>query len=172
MCGLTDKIKQSAAQVALATGRVGKFLETCPNFLFNQFYIQIKIEREAARRRQDAAGAKVIQAAKVLVDRRRELDDFRRATFESYAAQHPPPPSYDVVTSPASLPSGPSFPTPQVGPSHEPMDVDKSLPSLTQSPELQPFLPLGMPEPSIPQPSIPQPKILPSEWGSSESSCS
>jgi len=140
-----NKIKQSVAQVTLATSRI--------NF-----------EREAARRRQDAAGAKVIQAAKVLVNRRRELVNFRRATFESYAAEHPPPPSYDVVTGPASTPPAsapPSFPTPHVGASHEPMDVDKALPSLAQSPELEPFRPIGMPEPSIPQPAM-----WAAEWGS------
>jgi len=74
-----NKIKQSAAQVVL----------------YNQ---RLKAERDSARRRVDAVGAQLVQASRNLDRCRRELYDFRKATFESYVAQNPPPPSYDVVT--------------------------------------------------------------------------
>ncbi|KIM41869.1 hypothetical protein M413DRAFT_27430 [Hebeloma cylindrosporum] len=142
---LNHKIKQSAAQVLLATNR-------------------LKVERESARRRQEAAGARVIQLAKILNDRRRELDDFRRATFESYAAEHPPPPSYDAITSPVPTASSPPFPEPDIGPSHDDSArVDKPLPPppLAQSPQLQPFVPMG-----IPSPSGAHLGVRPADWGS------
>ncbi|KAF8900432.1 hypothetical protein CPB84DRAFT_1815383 [Gymnopilus junonius] len=91
-----NKIKQSAAQVLLANQR-------------------LRVERDAAKTRADAAGAQLLRAAKVLDSRRKELFDFRRATFESFAAQNPPPPSYDVVASPTAA----NFPVPQVAQSTE-----------------------------------------------------
>jgi len=68
---------------------------------------QLKAERDAARRRVDTTGAQLVEASSALNRCRQELDDFRRATFESYAAQNPPPPSYDVVTTvvPPAAPS-------------------------------------------------------------------
>ena len=134
-------------------------------------FSQLKVERESARRRQDVAGTQVIQLSKVLNSRRKELDDFRRATFESYAAQHPPPPSYDAVTSPPPLPSSPPssppFPTPDVGPPVDGIHEDKPLPAapLTQSPQLEPFVPIG-----IPSPTTTEPGFRPADWGSSKSS--
>ena len=117
------------------------------------------------------AGAQVIQLSKVLNSRRKELDDFRRATFESYAAQHPPPPSYDAIAiptpPPTSPPTSPPFPTPEVGPSIESIQEDKPLPPapLIQSPQLEPFVPIG-----VPSPTTTQPGFRPVEWGSSKSS--
>jgi len=83
-----NKIKQSAAQVLLSNQR-------------------LRAERDAARRRVDVAGADLIQASKTLDHCRQELYDFRKATFESYVAQNPPPPSYDFVTTPVE-PAAPS----------------------------------------------------------------
>ncbi|KAF9484155.1 hypothetical protein BDN70DRAFT_872854 [Pholiota conissans] len=96
-----NKIKQSAAQVLLANER-------------------LRAERDTARRRVEEVGSQLNRSADILDRCRSELDAFRRATFESYAAQHPPPPSYDVVTTaaapqppppPAASPP-PAFPAP------------------------------------------------------------
>ncbi|PPQ80355.1 hypothetical protein CVT25_003638 [Psilocybe cyanescens] len=133
-----NKIKQSAAQVLLANQR-------------------LKIEVDAARRRADAAGARLLRAAETLDARRRELDNFRRATFESYAAQNPPPPSYDVVA------NRPSFPEPahhdNPTPSHAPMTSDP------------PPFPTANHEPAPIRSSSPtemnrMPEARPAEWGS------
>ncbi|KAF5329452.1 hypothetical protein D9619_009108 [Psilocybe cf. subviscida] len=89
------RIKQSAAQVLLATNR-------------------LRQERDAAGSRANQAG-QILNAAGDKLDRcRRELYNFRRATFESYAAQNPPPPDYDVVTSErnAAPKAGVSMPVP------------------------------------------------------------
>ncbi|KAF8970669.1 hypothetical protein BDZ97DRAFT_1790404 [Flammula alnicola] len=145
--GFPDKIKQSAAQVLLANQR-------------------LKGERDAARRRADAAGSQLMRAAETLDNCRSELANFRRATFESYAAQNPPPPSYDIVTSPSTsptlasvvpTPTGPAFPTPDFSASHA-MEVDTSSTPLSKSPGPEPFSPIGGHRMS---------EARPAEWGSS-----
>ena len=141
--------------------------ETCTKIPTKKEFSQLKVERESARQRQDVAGTQVNQLLKVFNCRRKELDDFRRATFESYAAQHPPPPSYDAITSPTPSPSLPPFPTPDVGPSIDSIHKDKPLPPapLTQSPQLEPFVPI-----SVPSPTTTLPRFRPVHWGSSKSS--
>ena len=54
-------------------------------------------------------------AANDLEAHRRELHAFRKATFESYVAQNPPPPNYALAREPISAPStsAPAFPVPQ-----------------------------------------------------------
>jgi len=55
-------------------------------------------------------------AANDLEAHRRELHAFRKATFESYVAQNPPPPNYAFLArEPISAPStsAPAFPVPQ-----------------------------------------------------------
>ncbi|CAA7262011.1 unnamed protein product [Cyclocybe aegerita] len=114
------KIKESAAEVLQANKR-------------------LREEREAARRRADAVGYEVSEAARLLDTRRKELDHFRRATFESFVAQNPPPPDYDnIVAKPSNQPSGapPAFPVPNVAPSAE-GDAEMSTVPLTASPQPQ-----------------------------------
>ncbi|KAF8154213.1 hypothetical protein B0H34DRAFT_81316 [Crassisporium funariophilum] len=132
-----NKIKQSAAQVYLANQR-------------------LKVERDSARRRVDVAGGQLIQVSNTLDQRRRELNDFRRATFESYAASNPPPPDYDVITS-STVPTGPpAFPVPSAsaGPS-SPVD---GAPPMIASPQPTPE------SSSATMPPNPQPVM----WGNSE----
>ncbi|CAA7262017.1 unnamed protein product [Cyclocybe aegerita] len=67
------------------------------------------------------------------------VDHFRRATFESFVAQNPPPPDYDnIVAKPSNQPSGapPAFPVPNVAPSAE-GDAEMSTVPLTASPQPQ-----------------------------------
>jgi len=111
-----NKIKQSAAQVVL----------------YNQ---RLKGERDNARRRVDAIGAQLVQASKNLDRCRRELYDFRKATFESYVAQNPPPPSYDIVTTTemkktSNNPDDTNYPNS----SPPPLDAEKPSSPLTTSP--------------------------------------
>ena len=61
------------------------------------FCSKLTIERDAARNRTEHAGSELLVASKDLEARRQELYAFRRATFESYVAQNPPPPNYDVA---------------------------------------------------------------------------
>ncbi len=74
-------------------------------------------ERDNALGRVNAAGAELITASKNLEAQRREQDAFRRATFASYVAQHPPPPNYNSVTTsrvvdgPGSEPKAPASAT-------------------------------------------------------------
>ncbi|KAH9477103.1 hypothetical protein JR316_0011019 [Psilocybe cubensis] len=140
-----NKIKQSAAQVLLANQR-------------------LKIEVDAARRRADAAGARLMRVAETLDARRRELDSFRRATFESYAAQNPPPPSYDVVT---NNPSTLRFPEPGhhdgATLSHAPVTSDPPpFPTAHREPEREPA-PIRS---SSPGELDRMPEARPLEWGS------
>jgi len=123
-----NKIKESAAQVQVTN-------------------LRLKAERDAARNRTDAAGAVVLQAARNLDARRQELDAFRRATFLSYVAAHPPPPSYDhVATTPtAPSPGEPLFPEANVprpaseSTENSAMKIDESGPhTLTSSPQSMP----------------------------------
>jgi hypothetical protein len=134
--GYPDKIKQSAAQVLLANERV-----RVPHLPNNQFSnrthslpFQLRAERDTARRRVEAVGSHLNRSADVLDNCRRELDAFRRATFESFAAQHPPPPSYDAVTAnaaasppppPPAISPAPSFPAPSGRPPSVVMMVDE-----------------------------------------------
>jgi hypothetical protein len=92
-----SKIKQSAAQVLLATNR-------------------LRQERDAAGSRANQVGQSLNAAGDKLDRCRKELYNFRRATFESYAAQNPPPPDYAVVTSEqTAAPKGAvSMPAPSV----------------------------------------------------------
>ena len=77
----------------------------------------MKAERDAARRRAESIGSQLNQSANKLDHCRLELANFRRATFESYAAQHPPPPSYDVVaTEPRAPPVPASLAPPAISP--------------------------------------------------------
>ncbi|KAF9054108.1 hypothetical protein BJ165DRAFT_684302 [Panaeolus papilionaceus] len=99
----SDKIKQSAAQVLLANQR-------------------LKAERDDARRRVDSIGSQVLQVSKVLDSRRKELHQFRRATFESFVAQNPPPPSYDTVMTPTTT-SNPPLPEPQPVRTQSPVNI-------------------------------------------------
>ncbi|KAF4611627.1 hypothetical protein D9613_003902 [Agrocybe pediades] len=125
-----NKIKQSAAQVLLATQRV-------------------RAEVEAARRRADAAGEQLVRIGRTLDSKRQELDNFRRATFESYAAQNPPPPSYDVVTGPGAAPT---FPQPNIGqPPQEPR------PEIVSSPQPMSPPPGGQQQPQYAPPTSPPP---------------
>ncbi|KAF8816955.1 hypothetical protein BYT27DRAFT_7229196 [Phlegmacium glaucopus] len=127
-----NKIKQSAAQVVLSNQR-------------------LKAERDAARRRVDAAGAQLVQASRALDRCRRELHEFRKATFESYLAQNPPPPSYDVVTT--DVQPVPSDTTNKSSPPEE-----KTFP-LTRSRPPDPVASDSSSSLSVPMPQAP-------EWGS------
>ncbi|PPR05094.1 hypothetical protein CVT24_010081 [Panaeolus cyanescens] len=68
----------------------------------------LKAERDDARRRVDSIGSQVLQVGKALDSRRKELHQFRRATFESFVAQNPPPPSYETAMTPTTT-SNPPF---------------------------------------------------------------
>ena len=75
--------------------------------------LQVKAERDNALGRLNAAGAELLTASRNLEAQRRELDAFRRATFASYVAQHPPPPNYDsVITSRAVASPAPELQAP------------------------------------------------------------
>jgi len=116
-----NKIKQSGAQVVLGNQR-------------------LKAERDSARRRVDAAGAQLVKVSGTLDRCRRELHEFRRATFESYVAQNPPPPSYDVVTTdmkPVATTSNITNNSRLSSPS--PLDDVKPSSPLTRSPPPDPF---------------------------------
>ncbi|PPQ95779.1 hypothetical protein CVT26_015919 [Gymnopilus dilepis] len=152
-----NKIKQSAAQVLLANQR-------------------LKAERDAAQRRADAAGAQLVRAAEILERRRKELFDFRRATFESYAAQNPPPPSYDIIV---TNPTAPNFPVPQVPDSIElnPTAISSMAPHPVATPAQQyseraptPPPKLGSTPPRVSSPGVvqmPSPEVgTSSHWGS------
>ncbi|TFK29133.1 hypothetical protein FA15DRAFT_664449 [Coprinopsis marcescibilis] len=95
------KIQNSAAQVLLANNR-------------------LRVERDSAVRRADAAGSALVDIAKDLEHKRRELFNLRRAIFESVAAQVPKPPSYEttVQNPPPTLPTSPPppFPSPSISP--------------------------------------------------------
>jgi hypothetical protein len=116
--GFINRIKQSAAQVVVCNQR-------------------LKAERDNARRRVDAAGAELVQISATLDRCRRELHEFRRATFESYVAQNPPPPSYDVVTTDMKPVATTSNITNSNSPLSTPTPLDDEKPSsspLTRSP--------------------------------------
>lgn len=89
-----NRIKTSAAQVLLANNR-------------------IKTEANAAIDRAKVAGTKITSASRKLAHSRNELYHYRRATFESVAAQEAAsrPPSYDTVTA-DPVPTLPASDTP------------------------------------------------------------
>ncbi|KJA24967.1 hypothetical protein HYPSUDRAFT_65266 [Hypholoma sublateritium FD-334 SS-4] len=107
-----NKIKQSAAQVLIANQR-------------------LKAERDAARRRAESIGSQLNYSANKLDHCRQELANFRRATFESYAAQNPPPPSYDIVASEPRAPLVPPSPAPLAMSPPPPFPVTKTDPTTT-----------------------------------------
>jgi len=116
--GFINRIKQSAAQVVVCNQR-------------------LKAERDNARRRVDAAGAELVQISATLDRCRRELHEFRRATFERYVAQNPPPPRYDVVTTDMKPVATTSNITNSNSPLLTPTPLDDEKPSsspLTRSP--------------------------------------
>ncbi|KDR78264.1 hypothetical protein GALMADRAFT_119275 [Galerina marginata CBS 339.88] len=132
-----NQIKQSAAQVLLANQR-------------------LKAEKDAARRRADGAGAQLLRAAEILDSRRKTLDNFRRATFESYIAHNPPPPSYDHVT---TSPTSPSFSVPDVTRSGDPNTTAINNPnSMAADDASQP--PLASMAPSMPTPITTQGSVI------------
>jgi len=101
-----DRVKESIAQIVFASERVSFFLSCLIGFRA-YFSCQLTVERDMALNRTEFAGSEVLVTAEDLGNRRQELDDFRRTTFESYVAQHPPPPNYDVAVLPAPTVNNP-----------------------------------------------------------------
>jgi hypothetical protein len=97
-----NRIKTSAAQVLLSNNR-------------------IKTEANAALNRAQVASSKITSASRKLDHSRSELYHYRRATFESVAAQEAAsrPPSYDTVAA-DSVPTLPASDAPVSNPTTPP----------------------------------------------------
>jgi len=117
--------------------------------------IQLKGQLDDALRRVEVEGGNLLQVASLLDRRRKELYAFRKATFESYVEQHPPPPDYDAAVTQSETATGKvTMPEPQ-----HCEDGDQSIlnqPSVSTSPS-------PLPSGSGPQDSTVQ-------WGKRESS--
>jgi hypothetical protein len=137
-------------------------------YLFRTHFRQVTRERDAARNRTELVGSEVLVVARDLEARRQELDAFRRATFESYVAQHPPPPKYDVALMPPTLDNPPTLRdnpikqsvNTQVIPAKEDDEVEQFFQNLSKTQAMASPLQMPTPETTTQGSS--------SAWGSSE----
>ncbi|KAF9529159.1 hypothetical protein CPB83DRAFT_853334 [Crepidotus variabilis] len=116
-----DKIKQSCVQVS-----------------YN--FEKLKRERDAAWRRLDNGGNVLMGASARLDYCRRELDSYRRALFESVAAQNPPPPSYSTL----NTPEGSTNEVAQISPNTS-SGVEKDVDAPTNMSTEKPIMPESQP---------------------------
>ena len=115
---------------------------------------QLNDEKDAAVSRTELAGSELMVAAKDLDAGRQELDALRRATFESYVAQHPPPPTYDIATN--LIPTSESSP-----------EAENNSPTVQNEDAVDQFFQnLATKASSTTQ--VTQPQAPPPTWGSSK----
>ena len=144
---------QAIRQSAYFSGRTRESSSLAFLFFRDVPFCQLTAEKDAAVSRTELAGSELMVAAKDLDAGRQELDAFRRATFESYVAQHPPPPNYEVATNP--IPTSENTSEAQSDPPivQDEDGVDQFFQSLTTT------------DNSTTQPIQPQPPLT---WGSSK----